>query len=153
MNSLSRNIYRPPNKILGGNSGPLLSNRQYLTEAFQVCANEGGASLIIDGTYGEFSVTSRLPSGSLVRRMKAAVRRLISPPPAPEPDPTPYHVRVAQHLLSNPPDAIRQALDATGSPARRRPYSGLAGYFPGIEKPLALSLRELSRQNAHPGRA
>lgn len=132
------NIYRPPAAILGGGSGPILSNRHCLTEAFQIAAKAAGATMLIDGTYGEMSVTARLAGGGMVARLRAAVGSLRGALAAPHPATDPFHVRLAPHRLAKLPDAITEALSKPRPARTASARNGSLGYTPGIEKALAL---------------
>ena len=136
------NIYRPTDAILTGGSGPILPNRHCLTDAFQIAAKDIGATLIIDGTFGEMSVTARLPSRNPMQKLRSITGLLLRSTPMfrlPKEEATPFHVRLAPHLLTNLPEAIRAAQAAP--PANQIwPFQNeLLGYIPGIEKALAQS--------------
>ena len=134
------NIYRPTDAILTGGSGPILPNRHCLTDAFQIAAQDIGATLIIDGTFGEMSVTARLPSPNPMQRLRSIVGPLLRSTPMfrhPKGETTPFHVRLAPHLLANLPDAIRAAEAAPRVYNTVPSQHDLLGYLPGIEKALA----------------
>ena len=135
------NIYRPPEAILTGGSAPILSNRHCLTNALQLAAQDAGATLMIDGTYGEMSVTARLPNQNPLRQMRSAIGRLVRSTPMfrlPEVQMTPFHVRLAPHRLANLPDPIRKVQAVPANDYTWPNPNGLLGYMPGIEKALAL---------------
>lgn len=137
---LDADTYRPPDHIIAGAGGPFLSNRHCLTEAFQVTARARGATLLVNGTYGEMSVTGALPYPTLRQRVRAMARRLIRGRPAAElGDDGPFHVRIAPSRLANLPDEIRQAIATSPPPIVAMRPGGQWGYLPGIEKTLGQS--------------
>jgi asparagine synthase (glutamine-hydrolysing) len=134
------NIYQPPEYILTGGSGPILSNRHCLTDAFQIAAKDVGATLIIDGTYGEMTATARLHSNTPFRQLRKILGRLARATTIdrlPKDETTPFHVRLAPHRLANLPEPIRAALNAPPVNDTWLEPNGLFGYMPGIEKALA----------------
>jgi asparagine synthase (glutamine-hydrolysing) len=131
------NPYRPPVAILAGSGLPPMSNRHCLTEAFEQAGQVAGATLFLNGTYGEFSVTARVPAGDIARRAFRAFRgevdwllggdhrqRMFDP----------FHVQLAPHRLAQLPEAVREQLRAPR--AARPPRSDLYGYLPGLDKGL-----------------
>ena len=134
------NIYRPPDYILAGGSGPILPNRHCLTDSFQIAARDMGATLIIDGTFGEMSATARLPSPNPMRKMRSIIGPILRSTPffrLPKEETTPFHVRLASHLLANLPEQIQAAAAAPLVDYDRLNASGQLGYMPGIQKALA----------------
>ncbi len=136
------NIYRPTDAILGGASGPPLSNRHVLTDTFQRRGKAAGATLLIDGSYGEMTVTGRLPLQTTRRRLRNVAsrwRRHLFARPGDEPAPTPFHVRLSPARMAALPDVVRDALALPPPPpslAVRRPGDAW-GYMPGADKALA----------------
>lgn len=131
--------YRPAVHILEGSNGPLISNRHCLTEAFQAAAREAGANLMINGTYGELSVTARLPAAGLINRLRATLsrnRRRFSPDDVGANNG--FHVRLAPHRLSQLPEDVQSALHAKQNLAGRQNTGGLFGYLRGADKALTL---------------
>lgn len=133
-------IYRPPDHILGGGNGPIQSNRHVLTERLHRAAREAGATLMLDGTYGEMSVTLRLPAvdqPSAARRLRRLAGRIVrtlhglAQPPL-----NPFHVRLAPHRMAALPADIRAALALPPWPEWRPFDKALLGFVPGIEKGL-----------------
>lgn len=136
------NIYRPTDAILSGGSGPILPNRHCLTDAFQIAARDMGATLIIDGTFGEMSATARLPSQNPLQKMRSILAPLLRSTPMfrlPKDETSPFHIRLAPQLLTNLPEAIRAAAAAPPVDYTLSNHNGLLGYMPGIEKALAQS--------------
>ena len=134
------NIYRPPDYILAGGSGPILPNRHCLTDAFQIAARDMGATLIVDGTFGEMSATARLPNPNPIQKMRSIIGPLLRSTPIfrlPKDETTPFHVRLAPHLLANLPKQIQAAAAAAPVDYDSLNPDGLLGYMPGIEKALA----------------
>lgn len=135
------NIYRPALSILSGQNGPPLSNRHVLTDALVTKAMAHGATLLIDGAYGEMSATVRLTAQGLKNRIRARAGqiyrgvRAFGSSQAPH---GPFHVRLAPHRLAALPDVMTEAL---AKPAQTFALPGrgdLFGYIPGIERGLAL---------------
>lgn len=128
--------YRPPDYIIAGAGGPVLSNRHCLVEAFQVTARAQGATLLVNGGYGEMSVTGTLTYPPLRQRVRSMVGRLIRGRPAPElGGEGPFHMRIAPSRLARLPDEISRAL-ANPPPTVTAHPNGRWGYLPGIEKTL-----------------
>lgn len=134
------NFFRPPDVILGGASGPILSNRHCLTEAFQIAAKAGGATRLINGTYGEMTATARLPQTSLARRLRSIGARIyhdIRKTYDGKSDEYPFHVRLAPHRFANLPEPIQPVIMQARKTVRLKPDgSGLLGYLPGAAKSL-----------------
>ena len=128
--------YRPPAHVIAGASGPFLSNRHCLTEAFQVAARARGATMLVNGTYGEMSVTGRLSGATTTQRLRALARRMIRGRPTAASDGGAFHVRVAPGRLAHLPDEIGQAIAAPPPPSGAERPDGLWGYLPGVEKAL-----------------
>lgn len=139
--ALDANFFRPPDAILSGASGPLLSNRHCLTEAFQIAAKAGGATLLVNGTYGEMTATARLPVTRLVQRLRAVAAHLYHGLRRTDSNQSagyPFHVKLAPHRLANLPQPIRAAIEKPLAPIQLMPKrTGLLGYLPGVAKSLA----------------
>ena len=141
-------LYRPPDIVLQGASRPPLSTRHCLTETFQVRAQALGATLLIDGLFGEFTLTARAPGPFGLNRLRHFVqafraRRARSAAPG-GPLASPTHVRLARHRCDHLPEAVQAAL-AVETPAPERTTGPLWGYLPGADKLLYLS------NEFHPG--
>lgn len=136
---LDADTYRPPDHVIAGAGGPFLSNRHCLTEAFQATACARGATMLVNGTYGEMSVTGWFPGTTMKRRLRAIARRMVrGRPPVIVDDTGPFHVRIAPGRLERLPDEISQAI-AAPSPVAAEQAGDLWGYVPGIEKALGQS--------------
>jgi asparagine synthase (glutamine-hydrolysing) len=136
---VNADIYRPPEAILGGASGPPLPVRHCLTETFQVAARKRGATLLIDGIYGEMTMTGRFPSTMArhrLRRVAAYWRRRIFGPAPNQPPLGPFHVRLSSHRLAELPETVRSALRAPVKPSTGRGANDPWGYEQGAEKAL-----------------
>ncbi len=134
------NTYRPPNHILSGASGPILSNRHCLTEAFQIKAREEGLSLLINGTYGEMSVTADFPEVTIRHKLQgfaAHIRRAIAGAGQAYIASNSFHVRLARHRLDALPEPVRAAIARPPVAGISSPNDGLLGYVDGVEKALA----------------
>lgn len=138
------NSYRPTDEILTGNSGPILSNRHCLTDAFQIAARARGVSLLVNGTYGEMSATARLPAISARHRMRVIAAQLLNRLRRREHSAAafagvePFHVRLALHRLNALPAAICEAIEAPDDRRWDLPADGTLGYIAGIEKALSM---------------
>jgi asparagine synthase (glutamine-hydrolysing) len=126
------NPYRPASAVMAGANSPLISNRHCLTSRFQAVARESGASMLVNGTYGEMSVSARLSTGLGLRQRLGLLRRhFLSGRGG---DGGPFHVCLARH---------RQEAFFRLQPDRAEPGgaawqdSSLIGYLPGSEKALA----------------
>lgn len=137
------NFFRPPERVLAGASGPLLSNRHCLTEAFQIAAKADGATLMFNGTFGEMTATARLPVTGLVRQLRAFAAQLYHGLRGSDSSPSdayPFHIRLAPHRFSNLPEQVRAAIERPHPALQLVPQrTGLLGYLPGAAKSLALS--------------
>jgi asparagine synthase (glutamine-hydrolysing) len=125
------NIYRPPDHIFRATGGPAMSNRHCLTEAFQQAARRHGGTMLVNGTYGEMSLTARLAKPG-IRQLLGRLARSIRPAPATLKNNDLFHVRLAPHRLAN--------FDHVPEHFIETPYESgatLAGYLPGVEKALA----------------
>jgi asparagine synthase (glutamine-hydrolysing) len=133
-------IYRPPEHILGGASGPPLSNRHVLTEALQRAAQQCGGTSMLDGTFGELSLTARLAPPTPRQRLGRLLRlmQIRTSPAAQRQESNIFHVRIAPHRLAQLPGALRVStgdfFPTDASKSRRH-----VGYFPWAEKALANS--------------
>lgn len=138
---LSANFYRPSEAILSGASGPLLSNRHCLTEAFQKAAKTGGATMLVNGTYGEMTATARLPTTGLAYRFRevaAQIYHRLRREDSSKAGIYPFHVKIAPHRLSKLPEPIQAAIQQPSAPLLLVPKrTGLLGYLPGAAKSLA----------------
>ena len=116
--------YRPPAHIIAGAGGPMLSNRHCLTEAFQVAARSRGATQLVNGCYGEFTVTGRPSFVPLKQRLRAMARDLVRGRAAPV-DENPFNVRIAPGRTARLPEEIRIAAAAeqlVATPRRGGPW-------------------------------
>lgn len=130
-------FFRPPDKILSGASGPILSNRQCLTEAFQIAAKARGANMMVNGSYGESNITANLPVKNLAKRLRAVASQIYHGLCGTNDDlldTHPFHIRIAPHRLANLPKAICAAIELPRKPIPLVPKrTGLFGYSPGAE--------------------
>lgn len=120
--------YRPTAAMLRGACGPLLSNRHCQTAAFQEAARSAGASMLVNGTYGEFTVSTYPPDGWLRRTMRALRARRHGA--AEMETGRLFHAALSAHRLQHLPPELAAL---PGSPAQRE----VAGYAPGVDKALA----------------
>jgi asparagine synthase (glutamine-hydrolysing) len=124
------NIYRPSNEIFRGAAGNLLSNRHCLTEAFQQAAQQHGGALLVNGCYGEMTLTARVARPGM-RQLMGTLLRMVFPARQSAVETELFHVRLAPHRRNIVlPEHARPAAVANIN-------SDLAGYQPGIEKALA----------------
>ncbi|MFM5895806.1 MAG: asparagine synthase-related protein [Novosphingobium sp.] len=124
--------YCPSPHVLAGAEMPLLSNRHCLTSAFHRSAREHGAGILVNGTYGEMSVTARLPGNPTLRQRLGVIRRSIAA--ALQPDQRDFHVALAPHLR----ESLTNLRAETARPSEQifRAPEG-KGYIAGTEKALA----------------
>ncbi|MFZ1564555.1 asparagine synthase-related protein [Sphingorhabdus sp.] len=135
------NIYRPTEAIFVGCNGPMQSNRHCLTEAFQIAAKQAGASLLVNGTYGEMSLTARLPASNPFQRLRTIAARLkhtVYPRHVATSEASAFHVRLAPHRIANLPEPVRSALSCPAGSVRKSSSTELLGYISGVEKALRL---------------
>jgi asparagine synthase (glutamine-hydrolysing) len=129
--------YRPPRHVMLGSNGPMLTNRAPLTDAYQQAAREAGATVLINGTYGELTVTGRPRFGSLRQRLRATVGRIVRGRQRAVRDPVDdFHVRLAPHRLARLPEAIRLAAAASPAPRELGGSGNLWGYHEGVGRML-----------------
>jgi asparagine synthase (glutamine-hydrolysing) len=137
------NSYCPPEHVLRGGYGTLLSTRHCLTEAFQIAAKAMGATLLVNGTYGEMTMTAAHSVPSLEARLRRVAKGLLrhglrgrgegAPTTVSEVDG--FHVRLSPHRLAILPDEIRAAL-AIPERSDESQDPTLMGYQPGGAKAL-----------------
>lgn len=104
------NPYIPPSELYPGRDGPLLSNRHALTTAMQEAADACGATLLVNGTFGEGTITARVgPAGignSIGGRLRAMLRQVLHQFVPPEPAGVGYHARLSPDLLASLPASL-----------------------------------------------
>ncbi len=135
----SLNTYRPSEQIFLGANGPPLSNRHLLTETMQTAAVLAGATVLINGTFGEMTATARLPrSGPLhrLRPLAALIRDRFAAPQATEIGKHPFHVRIAPQRIASLASELGEAMAEPVMRAGRSFGDGLFGYMPGAGKAL-----------------
>jgi len=135
------NSYRPRLAVLTGQNGPPFGNRYALTDALVTRAMAEGATVVIDGTYGEMSATVRLPQQGMKGRLRASVGRLIRGFRAAGGEDaalSPFHVRLAPHRMASLPAVITAALEAAVPIWAMPGADEVFGYIPGIERGLGL---------------
>lgn len=132
------NMYRPPDHVLGGASGPILANRHALTDGFHHTARQLGATLLVNGTFGEFSFTGSQSLESWRGRVRRMIGQAIGEQ-AYRSDAafSPFHIRLAPHRLANLPEPIRSAAARKHRATPRLRRRDCWGYVPGAEKALA----------------
>jgi asparagine synthase (glutamine-hydrolysing) len=118
--------------VLAGAEIPLLSNRHCLTNSFQDAARSLGATMLVNGTYGEMSVTVRLPGRPTIRQRLGAMRRIVAAKLRSEHDD--FHVALAPHRLAALSQHRAQSASMAGAIWLGPDKSG---YIPGSEKALA----------------
>ncbi len=133
------NPYRPSGTVIAGAMGPLPNNRQALTAAFHPSAKAMGARVLVNGTYGEMTLTARLAPANRLRALAGAWARSMGLRPA-LPGPALFHVALASHRLAMLPEAVREGL-AMPAPAPLSQDPALFGYQPGADKGLSQPTR------------
>ena len=134
------NSYRPSNPILAGAQGPVLSNRHCLTAAFQRAAHETGCQLLINGTYGEATLTARLPCKTATQALLQRARQIVKIARRAHTRYVPvdaFHVRIAPNLLDRLPEEIAAAAECNAGTLDADSRDGLLGYQPVAAKALA----------------
>ncbi len=127
--------YRPAPAILASSNGPSLANRHCLTATFQQTARAHGVGLLINGTYGEGTLTARLPEHWPIAFLRSLARRVLRPGSGSSPDPSDvFHIRLAPALLARLPDEVAAAVQGQHSQAQADAQPGLA---PVLIKALA----------------
>jgi asparagine synthase (glutamine-hydrolysing) len=124
--------YLPSPAVLAAAESPLLSNRHCLTTCFQEAARKLGATMLVNGTYGEMSVTARLRPMSGLRSWLGAARRIAAT--TIQPDHARFHVRLAPHRIIRSAATLR---DAWRDELQFRDPLDPAGYMLGTAKALA----------------
>lgn len=136
-------FFRPPDKILSGASGPILSNRHCLTEAFQIAAKAGGANMMVNGTYGEMTATARLPETGIAQRLRMAASQIYHQLRGTQHEwqnVGPFLIRLAPSRLANLPASIRgTATQPSTIKSTISARTGLLGYLPGTESALKIA--------------
>jgi asparagine synthase (glutamine-hydrolysing) len=132
------NIYRPPVRQFEAVNGPLTSPRHYLYDAFFDAALRFGASTIVDGAFGEMTVTAQFPLATLRYRAIHLLRLLRDTfrPQQPSeqwPDEG-FHVRLAPHRYLNMPTALTESWLRSNQMVEWRQVNEAWGYFPGAVK-------------------
>ena len=134
------NPYRAPRHVLLGAEAPLLSNRHCLTSSFHAAARAMGATMLVNGTYGEMTVTSRLPGSPTLRQRLGTARRWMAS--RMQPDRADFHARLAPHLAARLSQYRTAPVEAE---VWTRRQSGQIGYIRGSD-------RAVGQPNAfHPG--
>lgn len=131
------NPYLPPPHVLSGGGGPLLGNRHCLTEAFQQLARGHGATVLVNGTYGEMSVTGRYPPAFGPKVILQQLVRTLRPRPAENISDEPCHVRLSRHCLANWPEELRGYRVHSNNDGPLSSSDGRGTYLPGCDKALA----------------
>lgn len=127
--------YCPAPKVLAGANGPLLSNRHCLTEAFQQAARMQGAKLLVNGTYGEGTLTARIVNQGPWTSLRGLGRRLLGRGEGSVSGQANdrFHVQLAPHRLASlPRELIEPAVTARSEVAR-----GQFGFLQVAPKALA----------------
>lgn len=126
--------FRAPVHVMAGANFPIVSNRHCLVSSFQEAARRMGATMLVDGTFGEMTITSRLPQPPTLRQHLGAIKRYILSHF--QPAHRDFHVMLAPHRL--PPLAQARA-EAASPPRPIREVPDQIGYIDGSEKALAHS--------------
>lgn len=123
------NPYAAPPWLFEGRGGPLLSNRHALTLAMQDAAADCGATLLVNGTFGEGTATARFgpaaSSASIGGRLRAMVRRALAPVLPSDPGGAGFHARLAPGFLASLPGELT---DPPALPVAISADSGQFGY-------------------------
>ena len=131
--------YRPSVEMMQGANGAMLSNRLALTDAFQAAAKASGATLLVNGCYGEMHLTGRLPFVTKWHRLiefRNLIRRYGRRVPVEREPHDAFHVRLSENRRNSLPVVVTAALNAPPPPPYIRKASDPWGYGPGFEKAL-----------------
>jgi asparagine synthase (glutamine-hydrolysing) len=126
-------IYRPSPATLALANGPSLSVRHYLYDAFADAALRHGMPLILDGSYGEMTITGKAPLATWRQRLGAALRPAT---PSLSASRGPFHVRLAAHRRQALPAAVHAVLRQPEPVDRARTRHERWGFFEGSYKSL-----------------
>lgn len=135
-------FFRPPDKILSGASGPILSNRHCLTEAFQIAAKSSGANMMVNGTYGEMTVTATPSVARLAKRLRIAASQIYHEVRGTRREwqnRSAFLIRLAPSRLANLPASIQEKMARAvkvDSPVLAP--TKLVGYLPGAASALKM---------------
>ena len=127
--------FRRPVRVMRDANGPLLSNRQPLTDAFQATGRDVGATVLLNGCYGEYTLTGRSEFPTWRTRAGALRDRLRRTIVAERPGEG-FHVRLSPKRLQRLPEHIRAALAAPDPPPAIRKPGDPWGYHVGMERAL-----------------
>lgn len=129
-------IYAPSARMLAELEGPAPSPRHYLYQAFEDTAASRGSTLLVDGVYGELSVSShgfflaRKPSWPrrLVRSMRAGLTATFQRSEAQVAQN--FHVQLSRAALAHMTEATTGGIQASRRLSPDEPF----GFEPGWEK-------------------
>lgn len=128
------NPFRAPIHVMAGANFPIVSNRHCLVSCFHETARRLGATMLVDGGYGEMTITSRLPLSPTLRQRLGVIKRYILSNL--QPDHRDFHVVLAPHRL---PPLARARADSARPPRLIREVPDQIGYMAGCEKALSHS--------------
>lgn len=144
--AVSPGPYAPDPLLFRDSNGPSLDVRHYLYHRFAEEALGVGAPLLLDGQFGELTLTNPLPlhaPPSPLARLRNAMRARWSsarPPSAADS----FHVSVAPHLLAAPPEPLSAALhdcpDPHALPMPTEPWGIRPGFAKAARAPATMAL-------------
>ncbi|MCW3848070.1 asparagine synthetase B family protein [Sphingomonas sp. LB-2] len=79
--SADSNAYRPPANVFAHAEEPVVGQRHYLYGAFYDAAQREGATLLLDGVFGEMALTRAAPQATFIgryRRLRTNARRIVT---------------------------------------------------------------------------
>lgn len=123
--------YHPDPLLFRDANGPSLDVRHYLYHRFAVQTRAQGATLLFDGQFGELTFTNSLPLRAPLPWWRKA--RHVLPARAPGPAEA-FHVHLASHRLSAPPEPLRDALQRRPQPMHLPAASERWGISSGFAK-------------------
>ncbi|OQW44895.1 MAG: hypothetical protein A4S12_13280, partial [Proteobacteria bacterium SG_bin5] len=137
--------YLPDPEDIAGAAGPFVSNRHCINTALRAEGERCGAVVLVNGTYGEMTLTARLPGSGGARERLGALRRWLRGDAAADAAIDPFHVMLAPARRAALPDAVAAAIAAAPSDHGAPAEPGLFGYRSSVERGVALSTRQNAR--------
>ena len=124
--------FRAPIHVMAGANFPIVSNRHCLISCFQETARRLGATMLVDGGFGEMTITSRLPQPPTLRQRLGAIKRYVLSNL--QPAHRDFHVVLAPHRLT----PVARARSDSAKPLQRIcEVPDRIGYIAGSEKGLS----------------
>lgn len=132
----SANPFRPSVAGFEALERPSLSQRHYLYEALYRSAADDGADMVLDGVYGEASLTAKLILPwhvQPVRGTRRLLRSILRPGDGPLATDW-FHIQLADNMRTSLPDRFREIHDQPLPHIKARPGRQPLGYAPAVSK-------------------